>query len=307
MSASGRKRPAEDLTSEKDKMARPNRTPPRTRKNSMSSDQGEDSIRSLLTGMEDRLMKRMDNMENTVTNNMSEIKEVRGLLCTTESNLLERMDQQKRELEAKIAAVAHTASGGLTPRQEEAYWQHRRALKVWPCLGEDAPAGLKAFLMKKLRFSEAAIRELGPIQVSRAKDPRGKKRHEAICTFETKEARDTVKRAGINLAKEGQEAGMSIHVPGFLLDDFYLLQSVGWSIKESTPNTRRSIKFDDSNMSLMIDVKIGDTWKRIKPEEAKKAAKANADIRGGPKEMTGDDIISIISTPTTGANSTPLG
>ena len=249
-----KKRRAEVLDGRQEKMSRPNRTPPTTRRMSISGSAAaagategdkmmtQSMLEKLLNGLETRLGGKIDKMETNVKKNADEIKEVRQTLEKTESNLLDRMDVQRRELEAKIArtnavaAAAVQSSGGkLTPRNEETYWLHRRSLRMRPIIGDEITVGLKNFLIKKLKFSESGIKELGPISVRRLKDPRSKERKEAVCTFENNEARDAVKRAGFHLAKEGKDVGMSIHVPGFLLDNYYLLQSIAWSIKESDP------------------------------------------------------------------------
>ena len=91
-------------------------------------------------------------------------------------------------------------------------------------------------------------------------------------TFSSRECRDRVKAAGINLAGQN-EAGIRIHVPGFLLESFHALQGVGYHMKKKDPDVRRAVKFDDSNFSLVMDIKVKGTWRRITAAEAKEVAK----------------------------------
>ena len=73
------------------------------------------------------------------------------------------------------------------------------------------------------------------------------------------------------------------------------------------PTVRRVIKFDDERSDLMMDVKVGDSWRRILPSQAKAAKMSNSfTASGGPLEMTSDNIgsffTSVSSGPATGAN-----
>ena len=296
---------------ETDKM--PVRTPPPQRSRRQSTgDQPltEATLRAVVDAME-RVSDRIDGINADVARNKSDIKEVRDTLTATETNLLVRMDDQKRQLENLIRTVPPAfGSARLTPKQEESYWLHRRSLSVWPVIGEDVSARLKSFLMQKLRMTEENIREVGKIIVKRMKEPTARGRKEAFCTFETKEGRDIVKAASRHLAGEGPSVGLRAQFPGFLLDTFRLLETIGHNLRVNDPSVRRSIKFDDSAFSLFMDVKVGDDWKRIFPEEARFSLLANPHLKRGPEELSHDDISSLLAkakTPATGANATLQG
>ena len=144
--------------------------------------------------------------------------------------------------------------------------------------------------------------------VKRLKEPVAKARKEIFCTFETKETRDLVKAASKHLAGD-RESGLRPQFPGFLLDTFRTFESIGYHLRMADPDVRRSIKFDDTILDLEMDVKIGDDWKRIRPEEAKKTLESNPHIRRGPSEMSSSDLSLLLkkkTTPATGANSTPM-
>ena len=60
----------------------------------------------------------------------------------------------------------------------------------------------------------------------------------------------------------------------------------------------------------MIDIKIGEDWRRIRPAEAKKAALENPSIRTTPKELNASDIVALVGKgggKATWANATPMG
>ena len=66
------------------------------------------------------------------------------------------------------------------------------------------------------------------------------------------------------------------------------------------------VKFDDEKQDLMLDVKIDDTWKRIRPAEAAAAKMSRSfSAPSGPVEMDSSNIADFFATagnPATGAN-----
>ena len=316
------KRKAEgDIESDRrneDKMPKADRTPPpRGRRGSTGGDNpvSESTLRLLMEGLENRLL---GSIGGEVKKNKDDIKELRESLVATESNLLERMDEQQRNFEAMLQGQGRAAAAGAQPeagrrlsaKQEEAYWLHRRSLSIWPVQGDDVIPAVKTFLMTKLRFTEEQIRDLGKISIKRMREPVPRARKEAFCTFETKEARDVVKASSKHLAGEGNDVGLRAQFPTFMLEAFRSLETVGYHLRAADPSVRRSIKVDDTTMSLMMDVKVGDSWRRIRPEEARNSLRDNPQILNGPKEMTSADITTLLSkatTPASGANATRMG
>ena len=75
---------------------------------------------------------------------------------------------------------------------------------------------------------------------------------------------------------------------------------------------RRVIKYDDQNLDVMMDVKIGDSWRRIRPPEAQAAKQANSfSATNGPQELSSVNIADFFSgqlslSHATGANATPM-
>ena len=92
-------------------------------------------------------------------------------------------------------------------------------------------------------------------------DPRSKNANEVIITFRTRGVRDAVKAAARSLAGEGRGAGIRLQIPGFLSTNFRTLENLGYQMKKVDSSVRRVVKFDDAKMDLMMDVKVGDSWR----------------------------------------------
>ena len=57
-------------------------------------------------------------------------------------------------------------------------------------------------------------------------------------------------------------------LPDFLVSTFKVLENEGYRIAKRRPGTKRSIKFYDSNRSLIMDVKLPSaSWVRITPDD----------------------------------------
>ena len=318
----GKKRRAEDdINTNEDKMPKTTHSPTRTRRGSIGGQDNpitENAMKAMLDAMEGRMSGRHDRVESRlealcseVTRNQSEVKEVRKMVEDNETKLMARMDGQRKHLEALIATNAAkssptTGASRLSPKNEEAYWLNRRSLSVWPVYGEDASAGLRIFFLQRLKLTEEQVKDLGKISIRRMKEPLSKARKEVFCSFETKETRDMVKACSKNLAGEGADVGLRAQFPGILMDTFRNFETIAYHLRGSDPNIRRAVKFDDSAMDLVMDVRIGDEWRRIKPSEARKTLEENAHIKRGPTEMSSESLTEILSksgrTPATGAN-----
>lgn len=240
--------------------------------------QGIDTnLRDFLLSIKDELKKTT---EDVVTKFDARMEKAEANIA----ELSKRVESGSKELEGKIKMyvrdeVAKVAKGAgpmpaiTSSRREEAYHRCRRSLKMWPISGDDLEDSVKVFLRTRLKFEDQRIGALGKLEVSLPKGKAAVDRSEVIVLFEDREDRDTVKAAGYNLANQ-REAGMSIHVPGHLLDDLYALNSVAYNIKANNESSvKRSVKFDDAKLGLYLDICIADNWKRISPQEAKAVLK----------------------------------
>ena len=135
-----------------------------------------------------------------------------------------------------------------------------------------------------------------------------------VATFESREVRDAVRASSKNLAGCRVKAGIRLHIPGFLSTNFKLLENLGYQMKSASAGVRRVVKFDDENQDLMLDVKIGDQWRRIRPAEALAAKRSKSFVApSGPLEMDSSNIADFFAglpmpsgSQATGANAVPM-
>ena len=66
-------------------------------------------------------------------------------------------------------------------RREDNFWICRRSLRIWPVEGRDS-AGVKQYLLDKLRLDAEIVEDLGSFVVKQVREPRNKKPNEVIVT-----------------------------------------------------------------------------------------------------------------------------
>ena len=265
------------------------------------------ATRAFLISMEQRLIENMSSINTRVQANTDGIKQMG-------QEMGERFEAHRKETRDEIDRAIRDIQGPIpagaihrTRQQEEAYDVHRRALRMWPIKGPSFAANVRTFMMNRLKIPAEFLVEMGNIDVRRHFDARTRQPRpaateqersapveEVIVTFETKEIRDKVKAAGFNLAGQN-DAGMRIHVPGFLIESFNALQSLGYHLKQKEADIRRSVKFDDQNFDLVMDVRIGGNWKRISASQAREIASNNSDIKSGPETMETSEISKLLA------------
>ena len=182
-------------------------------------------------------------------------------------------------------------------RREERFWQCRRSLRLWPVEGGDS-AGLKAFLKEKLRVDANVIdNDLGEVLIRKHKDLKAKTKNEVIVEFDSKETRDMIKSHASNLANYRDEAGMRLHLPNHLQKDFKALMGLSYDLKQKNAGLKRNVKFDEDDLGLFMDVqfKKDGQWKRIKPDQARRALESSGTRRGGPDRMQADEIADMLA------------
>ena len=91
--------------------------------------------------------------------------------------------------------------------------------------------------------------------VSKIVKPRPKIKDEVLVVeFESAATRDSIKSSGFKL--KGQRAGIRMEVPNHLNSDFHVLQGMSHRLKMANPDMKRSIKFDDENYGIYLDIKL---------------------------------------------------
>ena len=132
---------------------------------------------------------------------------------------------------------------------------------------------LRDFLSNRLDLDDGFVQDIGNVSMRRVHERKPKYEDEIIVTFEDKSVRDTVKPQEHCLAKHRNEAGMRLHIPDHLQKSFRALMNLSYDIKRKRPSLKRSIKFDEDALDLYMDIQVkgGDDWKRIEPEQALQA------------------------------------
>ena len=139
----------------------------------------------------------------------------------------------------------------------------------------------------------------------------GKKIKDEVCvTFSDIETREAVRAAASNLSAI-PGAGMRLEVPDFLRPSLRALESVSYSMRQSTPGMRRNVKFDDEVLDLVMDVQMEPPegkWKKIRPTGAREAKQGLVTpSREGNPEMDAESIRSFMQQTATGGNAEPMG
>ena len=218
-----------------------------------------------------------------------------------EDKIMGKIEERDIEIQRRLSSLENRKAITVkipdhAPRNAEPYNKARRSLKIWPIKGPDLEDSLMVFMKTKLQVEDEKIRSLGPVSIKHSVGRGAKDRDEVLVQFDCREDRDYVKSMGFNLAGD-KSTGMSIHVPGHLLDNFYALNSIGYNIRHNQEGVKRSVKFDDIKQDIFLDIYIGGNWKRILPEEAKTALKrapGDQSGSGGSRSIQADDLVSLI-------------
>ena len=77
-------------------------------------------------------------------------------------------------------------------------------------------------------------------------------------------------------------------------------------MKRVDADIRRVVKFDDDSMDLMMDVRVNDVWRRVRPSDAIRAKRSNPNLsKNGPQDMTLDNITDFFAPPPSNSMSNP--
>ena len=275
---------------------------------------GVDALRKAIEETEERLMMKVSQrIESMVKHQLHEAGfdpslTVGGLSTvnatsytgTSYAAATSRIVTDTADATMKTAAGSNPNAGrtsdiGRTERREDKFWLCRRSLRLWPVRGATSD-GLRDFLESKLGLNGTLVEDaINGAVITKIKDPRSKLEEEAVVSFDSKEVRDAVKAQGHNLAKYKDEAGMRLHVPNYLQKDFKILTRLAYLMKKTNPDLKRNVKFDEDSCGLFLDmqVKPDARWRRVRPDEARKAV-ADKGASGGPSEMEADELRSMI-------------
>ena len=235
----------------------------------------------------------VDKIDRRIDENSKQIAELKQGAQRRDAELDSIIASKVRQEVAKIGEKVTGTDSKLANKRETSYNLCRRTLKMWPIRSDDKVDEIRSFLANQLGFDTERIRALGDIELGRAPGKKAQERGEILAVFETKEDRDAVKAGGINLAGK-KDVGMSVHVPGHLMDNLVALNGVGFLIKNKHNGVKRAIKFDDQRQDIYLDICINNNWRRITPAEARTAMEKNPQMSNTTGNLSLDDLTNLI-------------
>ena len=234
----------------------------------------------------DAMSTEVAGLTKTVGDNEKRISEAAAKI-DGHDQALESHSRQIESLDARLSRLEEGASVGNAgaPLRNEAYLWARRSIRFWPIdLTSDETLwnGAGEFIHSALGIPTSEICQEDIQEVVPAPAPRfvaGNLNNEIIVTFHCPRKRDLVmSRVGvlssfIDAQGKPTAAGVRLEVPPQLQDTFKLLSRFGARLRtRHGEGTRRHIRFDDEECSLIANIKLpGDTsWSRVTVAMAKK-------------------------------------
>ena len=243
----------------------------------------------MITGKIDKLTTDLLTLTSTVESNRAEIAksavatERQGALLEAQRTELARMDERLARLEAggPVSTPANCPDGNRG--KSHAYLKARRSVRIWPVNRQDEDSlwkGTGEFIHEALKIPECDVSQEDIESVVAVPDPRfpgSNVNNEALVTFFCPRKRDVLLSNSPHLSSfvDGAgrpTAGIRLEIPAELDDTFRLLSRFGTRLRaRHGEGTKRHIKFDDTDASLFINVKLpgDDMWSRVSPAMAK--------------------------------------
>ena len=255
----------------------------------MSGSSGNDN---LLAGFKEYMSGQLSDLKSDFKRDMNDaVKKVADQVNTNTENISMIRKDLNENLSRNVATAVdkEMRKYGLqrgkqpcgTNTENDNYWRCRRSIRCWPVQGPDAELwGLTGDFMIKILgippncLPQDTVESIRRISTPRARRP-GKIHNEVLITFKEVATRDMVYSYAPNLAKYRQEKsppGVRIDFPDHLRGIFSTLEKYGATMRsELGPGLKRSIKFDDTEMSLRIDVCFpgDDDWTKVSYELAR--------------------------------------
>ena len=221
-----------------------------------------------------------------------------GALTTLQSMRLNNTYASAVLTASKVARTTEQQERRLTPREkkEERFLECRRSLRLWPVPGATL-GSLRTYLADKLNMDESFLEDMGVVTIKKVYERRPKYSDEVVDTFETKSIRDAIEAQAHNLASYREEAGMRLHILDHLQKTFRTL------MKKRHPDLKWSVKFDDDNWDLFMDVQLGhgQDWKRITAEQADRTVTRRPRPRedgNAPSALESDELEGLLGEDT---------
>ena len=259
----------------------------------------------------DRVDVRLGQIESSVSGNARRLDEQAVKIQANQASIAEikaevdRLREGPLPVPVEAAAAVAPSTPRRSPAEEGDYARARRSLRFWPIPGADkdslwdaAGVFMGTNLGLKGRLNQTKIEAISRVEI-----PSGPGvKHEALVRFTDIETRDMVIGAASMLARYIDDngrptAGMRIEVPAHLRKDFRLLFKFGQTLRtRHGKGVRRHVKFDDSNGSLFLNVRLpgDDSWSRVSTELARRGLRTREAVNNRDLEarfdLAGPDV-----------------
>ena len=217
-----------------------------------------------------------------LSNLVDEIKEVKEKVVVNSINIEKLFDMRKedqdgihKKLEEIVDSKLSSGMGAknvsrttdqLRAEQEAQFQLGRRSIRIWPISEvNDLEESVRTFFKRYLKIPPSVADGAEIELIKRQDQPRRSKiQREVLVRFKSIQARDTIHSYAANLADFKGTAGLRLEIPDFLRGVFRRFESHGAALRNKYGQVKRSVRFDDANMSLLMDVKLEDTqWHRL--------------------------------------------
>ena len=243
------------------------------------------SVKTSLDQMNDKMCTKKDldqlreDFSVQLNENTSDIRKLFSLRENDMDNLHRHVQGVVEETMAACGGAEVRGSFALTADERDAYMKCRRSLRMWPIQGNrDVLAQeVRKFTAHYLAMSEQLVANLKFEKIWAVDQPRRSKiTDEVVVQFQSTQQRDIVQSHANNLSKHTGKAGIRLEVPQFLEGAFKGLMEHAATLNATTKDgIKRSIKFDDKEMSLCLDIKLptAEKWHRFSYEQIREASK----------------------------------
>ena len=241
---------------------------------------------------------------------------VRKLSCPSPEATRSENDTSTPTYAGVTAASTAVRPVKRTPEKETRYWMARRGLRCWPVPGQDGREireRLFEFFGDKLRIPYGIIEESDIESVRRVGNGGkfSKIKDEVLVTFRSANLRDNAASHARNLGncvdeKNFPTAGIRPEIPDHLNGLHKELKIYGGILRRNHgEGLRRNIKFDDSSLSLYMDVRLpgADEWLKVDWDivrEAKFEREKNSSADTRRRLTSSTSSTEVLSTPERG-------
>ena len=138
--------------------------------------------------------------------------------------------------------------------------------------------------------------DLGQVEIRKIFQRKAGNKDEVCVIFQSKDIRDAVKTKAHCLANFQGEAGMLLDIPDHLQKAFKAFMALAFDLKKKFPELKRSVKFDEDDLSLFMDFQTATEaqWKRVHPEQARKATASRRREGSGPQSLDSDVLLGML-------------